>query len=414
VAGNQFATVERGDHLWVMTLNEDRELFLAGHLLVGEVVEYEEATRRMPNAGLWQAEYYAFPEEGTEEFLHPIPLAGVAGELRFKDENADRLLVMNGQVNPAQLRTIRELTEGAARLITDMWERRELPIDEMTPEERLEFFFEFVEENPDEPAAHYNLGVVLNENGLDEEAVQAYREAVRLDAGYMPAHFNLGATLKRLGRDDEAIEAFNGAVLANHEYAPAHFMLGSVYLDSGQFKRAIEATETGLRYAPDDAGAYHNIALAYYHLGDFRSALRSFDRALALEPDDAFTFFRKGVCHRELGEVDEEIGAYRAALDRSPDFFPDCMLALGAAWAIKHGASREAIRYIETGGVMELNDSEHLFYLSLAYLALGMGDVAREQVEFLRKIDSNLAARLEEYATITADQNDFDNDRART
>ena len=44
VASNQLAEVNPGDTLWVVTLSQDRDLFLVGRLIVGEIVEYEEAS----------------------------------------------------------------------------------------------------------------------------------------------------------------------------------------------------------------------------------------------------------------------------------------------------------------------------------------------------------------------------------
>jgi tetratricopeptide (TPR) repeat protein len=117
--------------------------------------------------------------------------------------------------------------------------------------------------------------------------------------------------------------------------------------------------------------------------------------------------FHKGECHRELGEVDQEIEAYRAALAIAPDFF-GAMFALGAAWAIKHGASREEIRYIEPGGQIDLQDPEHLFYLGLANLALGMRDLTRDFIHGLRQTAPDLADRLEAFAAIAIDQDEFD------
>src|SRR5690606_31631396 len=45
VASNGLFGVEPGDTLLIVTLTQERELFLAGRLVVGEIVEYEEAIR---------------------------------------------------------------------------------------------------------------------------------------------------------------------------------------------------------------------------------------------------------------------------------------------------------------------------------------------------------------------------------
>ena len=47
--------------------------------------------------------------------------------------------------------------------------------------------------------AHHNLGVALARLGRPDEAVQSYREAVRLRPGYAEAHSNLGIALERGG-----------------------------------------------------------------------------------------------------------------------------------------------------------------------------------------------------------------------
>ena len=52
---------------------------------------------------------------------------------------------------------------------------------------------------PDDAAAHYNLGVALDGQGKLDEAVAEYREAIRLQPDFAEAHFNLGIALATRG-----------------------------------------------------------------------------------------------------------------------------------------------------------------------------------------------------------------------
>lgn len=404
VASNGLFGVNEGDTLWIITLTQERELFLAGRLVVGEIVEHEEAMRRMPDAGLWQAEYYAFPEPGTEEFIRPLPLTEIAEELRFEGEN-DRLTVREGQINPQQLRKRRKLTPESAELVTRIWEES-APITD--PEELVAAWQQVVEENPDDPQAHYNLGVALDEVGRSEEAVTEYQTTIRLDPNYFPALYNLGNYLLHSQLFEEAIEMFNRAILVDGEFAPVHFMLAVAYFQSGRFDDAIAATRQGLEIDPDDESAYYNIAYWTFLQGDYQGALARCDDVIAQFPFYTSPHVLKGMCFRELGELDSEIQCYKNAIDIKVDdegafiFNFTAVFFLGAAWERKITGSDEGIEYIEVDNhVMDFENPTHKFCYAMGHLAQGDRDYADQWLEGLRTSAPDLARRLEvalEYA----------------
>ncbi len=58
----------------------------------------------------------------------------------------------------------------------------------------------------------FNRGIDLERRGLCDAAVDAYREAVRLDPGDVDAQVRLGLLLREAGRDEEANRAFQAAL----------------------------------------------------------------------------------------------------------------------------------------------------------------------------------------------------------
>ncbi|MGE3465705.1 MAG: tetratricopeptide repeat protein, partial [Pyrinomonadaceae bacterium] len=290
IASNQLMTVAPGDTLWIVTLTQERELVLAGRLAVGEVVEYEEAIRRMPDAGLWQAEYYAFPEPGTEEYIREIDIHDLAEDLRFDSEN-DRLVLRDGKINPQQFQSMRKLTRQSVEMLEEaFYTIGPFAADELEPETMLDLARQMVEMMPDDADAQYNFGVALGRNDMYEDEVRAYEKVLELDPAYFGAHYNLGNVLIRLGRYEEAIEALNKAILISGEFAPAHFMLGAGYGEVGRYEEAILATQAGLDIEPDDPSAHFNIGRFYYLQGDFLSACGYFDNAIAIAPDSFRAF----------------------------------------------------------------------------------------------------------------------------
>jgi tetratricopeptide (TPR) repeat protein/protein-tyrosine phosphatase len=400
VASNGLFGVEAGDTLWIVTLTQDRELFLAGRLIVGEIVEYEEAMRRMPDAGLWQTEYYAFPEPGTEEFIRPIPLTEIAEQLRFDDEN-DRLTIRDGQINPQQLRKRRKLTPESAELVTDLWNESDEPDEITDPEELITAWQEIVEANPDEPEPHYNLAVALDQAGRIDEAILEYQTTIHLDPNYFPALYNLGNLATRSQQYDEAIEMFNRAILVDGDYAPVHFMLGVAYFESGRFDDAVAATRQGLEIDPDDESAYYNIAYWTFSQGDYRGAIALCDEVIARFPYYTSPHVLKGLCFRDLGEIENEIRSYKDALDIQVDdegevvFSFTALFFLGAAWERNITGSDDGIEYIQADFHFDMEDPTHQFCFAMGHLALGEREYADDCIENLRTSAPALAHRLE-------------------
>ena len=103
----------------------------------------------------------------------------------------------------------------------------------------IEAFKQAIRIDPDDAIAHYNLGVAYDELGFHKNAIEAYKQAIRIDPDYANAHGNLGATYGQLGFYKDAIEAFKQAIRINPDYAKAHFGLGLAYLMVGDKSSAL-------------------------------------------------------------------------------------------------------------------------------------------------------------------------------
>ncbi len=401
VASNQLTNVFPGDTLWIVTLTPERQLVLAGRLVVGEVVEFEEAIRRMPDADLWQAEYYAFPEDGTEEYLCEIDIQHLAEELRFEGEN-DRLILRDGKINPQQLQSLRKLTRQSVDML-DLEFRSIGPFDvsDLEPEAMLDFMLQVVELQPDDPNAHYNLGVAFGRNDMPEEEIGEYERTIELEPSHFGAHYNLGNVLLRIGRAEDAVEMLNKAILISGEFPPAHFMLGVAHFESGRFDDALAATRQGLEIDPDDESAYYNIAYWTFREGDYRGAIALCDDAIARFPFYTSPHLVKGMCYRELGELDNEIQSYKDALHIKADdegaFIVNftAVFFLGAAWERKITGSDDGIEYVRADNRLDLQDPVHQFCFAMGHLALGEREYAEQWIDGLRESAPDLARRLE-------------------
>ena len=68
-----------------------------------------------------------------------------------------------------------------------------------------------VQENPNDPSAHFDLGSLHYVHERYEEAVRELTRAVELSPNHAEAHYMLGLAYIRLGRLEEARQAFEAA-----------------------------------------------------------------------------------------------------------------------------------------------------------------------------------------------------------
>lgn len=105
----------------------------------------------------------------------------------------------------------------------------------------------------------FDRAIAHEDRGENQEAVFAYREAIRLEPGDATLHFNLGNALFTLGRPDEAGEAFRQAVDIDPAYVEAWNNLGNVLADQQRPDEAARAYERAIQLLPTYADAHYNL-----------------------------------------------------------------------------------------------------------------------------------------------------------
>jgi tetratricopeptide (TPR) repeat protein len=167
--------------------------------------------------------------------------------------------------------------------------------------------------------AHYNLGVVLEQEGSVDEAITQFQEALQIKPNYAEAHNNLGLALFQRGRVDEATTQFQKAVQINPALAAAHNNLGKVLLEKGRVDEAISQYQKALQIEPDYLDAHVNLGNALLQKGRDEEAITQFQEALQTNSDYPDARVSLGNLLLQKGRVDEAITQYQKALHNKPD-----------------------------------------------------------------------------------------------
>jgi serine/threonine protein kinase/tetratricopeptide (TPR) repeat protein len=164
--------------------------------------------------------------------------------------------------------------------------------------------------------AFHHLGIVLNMQGRRNEAIAAYREAIRLKPDNALAHYFFGGALKAWGRRDEAIAEYRAAARLDAERGQggaAIAALGSTLRELSRPDETVVIYRQILEKSPRDAAAHLGLANELSAQGRHDEAVAEYRDAIRLKPGDALAVYYLGNALKALGKRDEAIAEYREA-----------------------------------------------------------------------------------------------------
>jgi tetratricopeptide (TPR) repeat protein len=170
------------------------------------------------------------------------------------------------------------------------------------------------------PEYFSNLALVLNQQGKRDEAITAYREALKRDPGNASISGNLGDLLIAAARYAEAERVCRDVVALQPDDAEAHFKLGVVLAELKRPEDAIKAYRKALALRPAYPEAYNNLGTLLVARHCHADAEDAYRRALRLQPGTAAVHCNLGRLLQDTARHAEAEAAYRQALDLQPEF----------------------------------------------------------------------------------------------
>ena len=256
-----------------------------------------------------------------------------------------------------------------------------------------------LQKNPDCWMAHYNLGIVLSEQGEADQAIDHYRRAVALRPDYAEAHYNLGRLLVEHGQLADAIAHYERAAAINPADAEAQNNLGVTLFGIGRPDDAIAHYQKALEIRPDYAEASCNLANALITKDDFDGAIARYTACLAAIPDQEEAQYNLASALLRKGRTDEAIIQYQKVLQMQPES-ADAHANLGIAWLAK-GRVRDAME--EYTKALQISPENLAALSNLAWLLATSPDPTlrngSEAVRLAERADST-SSRSDKHPTV--------------
>ncbi|MGH8092886.1 MAG: tetratricopeptide repeat protein [Chthoniobacterales bacterium] len=153
-------------------------------------------------------------------------------------------------------------------------------------EEALVHFRRAQELNPDNATIENDIGRAYFQSGRALEALPYLRRAIALDPRPAAFHYNLGSALRALGRRQEALTEFDRALELDPTFVPVHVDAGGMLLEMGRLEESLAHLKIAVAAEPQNVAAQANMANTLLQMGRADEAVSHLAAVLAIHPHD--------------------------------------------------------------------------------------------------------------------------------
>jgi tetratricopeptide (TPR) repeat protein len=185
-----------------------------------------------------------------------------------------------------------------------------------------------LENYPDIAKAHVNRGEFFLGMAEYDKARSDFITALSLDYHCCEAYFNLAILSDTLGDDNEAIKWANRALRVDPAYLKTHALLIVLYGKTGRHSAVVVMCKNLIKIKPDSVEAYANLCSAYGNLGNYQEAIACGRKAVGIDPHSALAHLNLSVAYFYTQQYDLAVQHYNEAVKLGYKVSPEYVAVL--------------------------------------------------------------------------------------
>lgn len=232
---------------------------------------------------------------------------------------------------------------------------------------------------PNEAAWPHYIGLIMEQNNKQKEAISFYGQAQSRDAN--PVFLERIANCYfDLGDYDSALDYINRAIYMDSNDYDLVLTKGNIYNEMGKYPEAIAELDKYVAKYPDDYFGYYRRGWFKDEANDVDGAIADYTMSITLEPRYAYAYCGRGRFYKEQGNMDLAKADFEKVigLDTVPD--PGSSCAHYAYYFL--GQKDKAIEFMDS--LIAKNEDRAGSYYDAACLYSIMGE-KNKAIEFLQK-----------------------------
>lgn len=237
----------------------------------------------------------------------------------------------------------------------------------------------------DNYVAHYYLTGPLADIGKSAQAIEHFKQTLRIKPNESTIHKNMAIALARMDNLEDAVFHLNEALRLDPNFAEAHSSFGYVLNRQGKFEQAKKHFEKALNLKSNNAATYANYSYTLLNLGKYDEAVSCLKTAIELEPDSVANYNFLAIAFTRTSKIDEAVENYYKTLSfdsNQPEATNNLAWLLATHNESKYYNPNEAIRLVEkTYKLVQYPNASLLDTLAAAYAATGRFSQAIDTAE---------------------------------
>lgn len=163
--------------------------------------------------------------------------------------------------------------------------------------------------NSDLPGGRLNLAVFLQRRGQVADAIEQYRQALRLDGNFIPARVNLVTLYNSINQGDRAEQVLREGIalpgISSSDHGNLAYMLALLMAERGNTEEALKWMAVAAHELPGNARVHYNQGLLLAQLNRLDEAVVALNEGLQSLPDDPDLLYALIYLHTSAGQVSQ-------------------------------------------------------------------------------------------------------------
>jgi tetratricopeptide (TPR) repeat protein len=151
------------------------------------------------------------------------------GKNHFQVDDGQYVLGLDIEIDNGTLRVVEHKIAKPASKPGENWFATALELEQTNPVAAVDAYEKAVEQDSENISAWINWGRLLHEQGRTEDAEAVYRRAHGCCGADSILMFNLGVLLEDMGRAELAVDAYKASISEDPTFADCHFNLARLY-----------------------------------------------------------------------------------------------------------------------------------------------------------------------------------------
>ena len=196
--------------------------------------------------------------------------------------------------------------------------------------EAAEYLQRLVGQQPQNAAAHIQLGRVLAAEGKNDDAVTELQAGAKFAPADLSVQRDLADLYTTLGKNDQAEAVYRSLLAKSLSDPDLHRSLGQSLMRERKFAEAQQEFLTVLKLKPDFGEAYGDLAFAASENQNYPLAIKALDVRSKFLPEIPLTYFLRASAYDHLKDFKKAAESYHLFLKTANGKYPE------QEWQAKH------------------------------------------------------------------------------